>query len=95
MVTEDPKFQTLPSNKKEDYRTKSEDVEVGRDYKTLKLVAEIDSKIEQLSYILAPILRDTDKQSNDVTSVSTRLGRELEIAAYKLTSLLNRIELWK
>ena len=69
------------------------DGEVERDYKTLNLVAEIDNKIEQLSYILAPILSDIDKQSNEVTSVSTQLGRELEIVSYKLTSLLNRVEL--
>jgi hypothetical protein len=63
------------------------------DYITLKLIAEIDNKVEQLAYILAPILRDTGQQSNEVTSVSTQLGKELEIVAWKLNSLLNSIEL--
>jgi hypothetical protein len=67
--------------------------EVNYDYITLKLISEIDNKIDQLTKILAPILRDSGPESNTVITFCTQLGKELETVAYKLTSLLNRVEL--
>jgi len=67
--------------------------EVDYDYMTLKLISEIGSKIDQLTGMLSPILKDRGCESNEVITFCTALGRELEIVAYKLTSLLNRVEL--